>query len=37
MGAGRKAKFLATRRKEAEHKVEEVGADLRNMMSWLKK
>ena len=37
MGAGRKAKFLATRRLQAEHPVEAVGADLRNMMSWLKK
>ncbi len=37
MSAGRKAKFLATRRREAEHPVEAVGADLRNMMSWLKK
>ncbi len=37
MSAGRKAKFLATRRQQAEHPVEAVGADLRNMMSWLKK
>ena len=37
MSSGRKAKFLATRRREAEHPVEKVGADLRNMMSWLKK
>ncbi len=35
--AGRKAKFLATRRTESEHQLEKVGADLRNMMSWLKK
>ena len=35
--AGRKAKFLATRRKESEHALEAVGADLRKMMSWLKK
>lgn len=35
--AGRKAKFLATRRVESEHQLEKVGADLRKMMSWLKK
>ncbi|MBO5232069.1 MAG: ketol-acid reductoisomerase [Clostridia bacterium] len=35
--AGRKAKFLATRRKESEHLLEKVGAGLRKMMSWLKK
>ncbi len=35
--AGRKAKFLATRRKESEHQLEKVGAELRKMMSWLKK
>ncbi len=35
--AGRKAKFLATRRKEGEHLLEKVGASLRAMMSWLKK
>ena len=35
--AGSKAKFLATRRTESEHQLEKVGADLRNMMSWLKK
>ena len=35
--AGRKAKFLATRRKESEHKLEKTGAELRQMMSWLKK
>ena len=34
---GRKAKFLATRRREAEHPVESVGAELRKMMSWLHK
>lgn len=34
---GRKAKFLATRRLESEHKLEKVGAELRKMMSWLKK
>ena len=37
MSSGRRAKFLATRRREAEHPVEKVGAELRNMMSWLKK
>ncbi len=37
MSAGRKAKFLTTRRLQAEHPVEAVGADLRNMMIWLKK
>ena len=35
--AGRKAKFLATRRLEAEHQLEKVGSELRQMMSWLKK
>ena len=35
--AGRKAKFLATRRKESEHLLEKVGKELRSMMSWLKK
>ena len=35
--AGRKAKFLATRRKESEHQLEKTGAELRQMMSWLKK
>ena len=35
--AGRKAKFLATRRKESEHLLEKVGAGLRKMMSWLNK
>ncbi len=35
--AGRKAKFLATRRLESEHQLEETGAELRQMMSWLKK
>ena len=29
--------FLAQRRMEAEHPIEEVGAELRGMMSWLKK
>lgn len=36
-GAGRKAKFLATRHVEAEHPLEKVGKELRDMMSWLKK
>ncbi len=35
--AGKKAKFLATRRKESEHLLEKVGKELRKMMSWLKK
>ena len=35
--AGRKVKFLATRRVEAEHPLEKVGKELRDMMSWLKK
>ncbi len=35
--SGRKAKFLASRRKESEHQLEKVGAELRDMMSWLKK
>ena len=35
--AGRQAKFLATRRKEAQHPLEKVGVELRGMMSWLKK
>ena len=35
--SGRKAKFLATRRLESEHQLEETGAELRQMMSWLKK
>jgi len=34
--AGRPA-FLAMRRLEAEHPIEEVGAELRDMMPWLKK
>ena len=32
-----KAGFSATRRREAEHPIEEVGKDLRAMFSWLKK
>ena len=35
--AGRQAKFLSTRRLESEHPLEKVGAELRKMMSWLKK
>ena len=35
--AGGRANFLATRRVEAAHPVEKVGAQLRKMMSWLKK
>ncbi len=35
--SGRKAKFLATRRVESEHQLEKTGAELRQMMSWLKK
>ena len=35
MGAGGKAKFLATRRKEAEHPIVKVGQELRKLMSWL--
>ncbi|TYQ14959.1 UNVERIFIED_CONTAM: ketol-acid reductoisomerase [Acetivibrio alkalicellulosi] len=35
--SGGKANFLAMRRNETEHQVEVVGAELRKMMSWLKK
>ena len=35
--AGGKARFLATRAKEADHLLCKVGAELRKMMSWLKK
>lgn len=35
--AGGRANFLAMRRNESEHQVEVVGAELRKMMSWLKK
>ncbi|MBR1814121.1 MAG: ketol-acid reductoisomerase [Lachnospiraceae bacterium] len=35
--AGRKVKFLASRRMEAEHLLESTGKELREMMSWLKK
>ena len=34
---GRRAHFLAQRRMAAEHPIEKVGAQLRGMMSWLKK
>ena len=34
---GRKVHFLAKRRMEAELPIEKVGAELRGMMSWLKK
>ena len=35
--SGHKAKFLATRRLEAEHPLIQTGKELREMMSWLKK
>ena len=35
--SGKCAKFLATRALEAEHPLEKVGGELRQMMSWLKK
>ena len=35
--SGGQARFLATRRKEAEHLLCKVGEELRKMMSWLKK
>ena len=35
--SGRQGKFLATRRVESEHKLEETGSELRKMMTWLKK
>ena len=34
---GRRVKFLARRRMAASHLIEKVGAELRAMMSWLKK
>ena len=34
---GRKTHFLAERRMQSEHPIEKVGAELRSMMSWLKK
>jgi ketol-acid reductoisomerase len=35
--SGGKAEFLAMRKRESEHQLEKVGAELRKMMSWLKK
>jgi ketol-acid reductoisomerase len=35
--AGGRAEFLATRMHESEHQLEKVGAELRKMMTWLKK
>ena len=35
--AGGQANFLAMRAKEAEHPLNKTGAELREMMSWLKK
>lgn len=35
--SGGRANFLAMRRRESEHQLEKVGAELRKMMSWLKK
>lgn len=35
--AGGRAEFLATRKNQSEHQLEKVGAELRKMMSWLKK
>ncbi len=35
--AAGKARFLATRRMEAEHQLQQVGDGMRGMMSWLKK
>lgn len=34
--AGGRAEFLATRKRQSEHQLEKVGAELRKMMSWLK-
>ena len=34
---GRRTHFLAQRRMQADHLIEKVGAELRGMMSWLKK
>ncbi len=36
-GAARQAKFLASRRMQAEHPLEKVGEELRKMMCWLKR
>lgn len=35
--ANGRANFLAMRRKQSEHQLEQVGAELRKMMSWIKK
>jgi len=35
--SGKKARFNATKRLEREHQLEKVGAELRKMMSWIKK
>lgn len=35
--SGNKARFNATKRLEASHQLEKVGAELRQMMSWIKK
>ncbi len=35
--AGRKARFTATKKMEANHPLEKVGKELREMMSWLQK
>jgi len=35
--AGGQARFLATRKQEAEHQLVQTGRELRKMMSWLKK
>ncbi|MSS78072.1 ketol-acid reductoisomerase [Anaerococcus sp. WCA-380-WT-2B] len=35
--SGRKIEFLTTRRRKKEHQLEEVGKDLRSMMTWLNK
>ena len=32
-----RAGFSATRRRESRHQIEQVGAELRSMMSWIKK
>ncbi len=37
MGPGGKARFLATRRREANQQLTKTGQELRSMMSWLKK
>lgn len=35
--SGKKARFNATKRLEREHQLEKVGAELRKMMSWIKR